>query len=141
MKKFIILLISLFLGVFISNNIHVDKKVKNDITVVAPCTDNNVILATNVDNVHSVYTINEANIHYYINSQYNNQTNSNNHSIKNNTIILYKDMIMSYIYNYIKFPYKSTQILYNAKTVGLQGIGRIYTNIYLYHAINKLGQT
>lgn len=140
MKKFIILLISLFLGVFISNNIHVDKKVKNDITVVAPCTDNNVILATNVDNVHSVYTINEANIHYYINSQYNNY-NSNNHSIKNSTIVLYKDMTISYIYNFIKSQYKSVQILYNAKTIGLQGIGRIYTNIYLYHATNKLGQT
>jgi hypothetical protein len=82
MKKFIILLISLFLGVFLSNNIQIDKIEKNDITTLAVCTDNHVdILST--DPPPTVYTtISTGNdLQSYL------ANSINNHSTKINSVL------------------------------------------------------
>ena len=139
MKKFIILLISLFLGVFISTNTHVDKKVKNDITKVAVCTNSNVdvISAEEIDiNYLSVST--GSDIYYYLTG-----VSSNNHSsVLTNITKIYMPSMVSYVSNILTVNYDVIRIP-NTKDVGLAGVmNRSYPfNIYLYHFTNKLGQT
>jgi hypothetical protein len=140
MKKFIILLISLFLGVFISSNTHVDKKVKNDITKVAVCTNTNVdvISAEEIDINYSPVSTG-SDIYYYLTGV----STSNNHStVLTNSIKLYMPSMVSYISNTLATNY---DVIYlpNTKDVGLAGIMNrsSHFNIYLYHFINKLGQT
>lgn len=138
MKKFIVLLIMLFIGVFISTNYSNKEELKNDITVLAPCTDNNVVLSTDLLSADYSYIVNGSSIHYYL----SNCTNiSNNHSIVTNSIKLKFNFIYSNFNNTINFLYESVHNP-KAKTIGLQGIiNKIHFNVYLYHSNNKLGQT
>lgn len=140
MKKFIILLISLFLGVFISTSTHIDTIEKNDITKVAVCTNTNVdvISAEELDINYSPVSTG-SDIHYYLTGV----PTSNNHStVLTNSIKLYMPSMVSYISNTLVTNY---DVIYlpNTKDVGLVGIMNRSSqfNIYLYHFINMLGQT
>lgn len=140
MKKFIILIVCLFIGLFISTNNQVDKKVKNDITKVAVCTNTNVdvISAEEIDINYSPVSTG-SDIYYYLTGV----PISNNHStILSNSINLYISALITYINNTLVTTYDVIYIP-NTKDVGLAGIMNKsnYFNIYLYHFTNKLGQT
>jgi hypothetical protein len=141
MKKFIVLLISLFIGMFLSNiTTSTDTIKKNDITVLATCTDNNVVLATNVLDTNYSFINSGTNIHYYVNSIAN--IYSNNHSTNlNSSNLLIPIFGISKVYTSIVTTYESVSIS-DVKTVGLQEIrSRLHFNLYLYHSVNKLGRT
>ena len=139
MKKFIILLISLFIGMFISNNISTDTIKKNDITTVAVCTDNNVdVISAELFTTDVLYTNNGSSLYYYLNSI---STSNNQSSVITNSIKLHMLYLMSYVNNTLIKIYDLVRIP-NTKDVGLVGIdNKGYFNIYLYQTINKLGRT
>lgn len=140
MKKFIVLIIALFVGLFVSNyTTSTDTVKKNDITTVAVCTDNNVVLATDVLDTDYSFINSGTDVHYYLNSI---ATNSNNHStVLNSSNLLFPTYGITTVYTPIITTYESVSIS-DAKTLGLLGIrNRVHFNIYLYHFENKLGQT
>ena len=141
MKKFIVLLISLFLGLFLSTNIQVDTIKKNDITTLAICTDNNVdIVSTNVISTDYSFINTGSDIHYYLNGIMANNI-SNNHSTIVNSVKLYTDYLISAVNITLSFL-SYVDYLPITKTDGLLGVmNKVHFNIYLYHFINKLGQT
>jgi len=140
MKKFIVLIICLFIGLFISNNNQIDTVKKNDITTLAICTDNNVdIVSTNVISTDYSFINTGSDIHYFLNSI---NANSNNHSIITNNVILHMSYLISYVRNTLL---KQSEITYlnTTKTDGLSGkiVNKIDFNVYLNHSNNKLGET
>jgi len=139
MKKFIVLLVCLFIGMFISNNISTDTIKKNDITTVAVCTDNNVdVISAELFTTDVLYTNNGSSLYYYLNSI---STSNNQSSVITNSIKLHMLYLMSYVNNTLIKIYDLVRIP-NTKDVGLVGIdNKRYFNIYLYQTINKLGRT
>jgi hypothetical protein len=142
MKKFIVLIISLFLGMFLSNITTSTNTIKkNDITVLATCTGNNVVLATNVLDTNYSFINSGTNLHYYLNSIAD--ICSNNHSTNLNSSNLLTPIFgISKVYTSIVTTYESVSNPDKAKTLGLLGIrNRLHFNLYLYHSVNKLGRT
>lgn len=139
MKKFIVLLVCLFIGMFISNNYQSDTIKKNDITTVAVCTDNNVdVISAELFTTDMLNTNNGSSLYYYLNGI---TTSNNQSSVITNSINLHMSYLISYVNNTLTVTYDLVRIP-NTKDVGLVGIdNKEYFNIYLYQTINKLGRT
>ena len=136
MKKFIVLLISLFLGVILSNNTQIDKIEKNDITTLAVCTDNHIDVLSIDSPVVYIITSTGSDIQYCL------ANSISNHSTKINNVLLFISDYITYIRgNTLGIQSKVARI--PTKTLGLLKtvVNKIDFNIYLYHVINKLGQT
>jgi hypothetical protein len=143
MKKFIILLICLFLGAFISTNHSTDTIKKNDITTLAVCTDNNAtIVVADVISADYSFINTGSSLYYHLNSiDIANINSSNNHSTITNSVRVYMSYIISRISNTLTFTTEVARI--STRTLGLLGtiVNKVAFNQYLYHSNNKLGNT
>jgi len=140
MKKLIIFLILLFIGVLVSNkNSSVKEIKKNDITSVAVCTNNYIITSNDVVNHDYCFVNTGSDVQYYLSVINNNISNYHFISCATNYYNLL-GLIVNRLY--LRKELFSIRFSEKAKTVGLRMImNRLAFNTYLYHSQNKLGRT